>query len=99
MDKCAGCSSHADRSTGRAPLPDWPRLMDLRTAAAYLSIGSRTLEDWIHDGILEKVPMPGSTLKNKNGNVIVHAKNRAIVKILIDKADLDRLIDERRADV
>lgn len=29
----------------RAALPDWPRLMDVHTAAAYLSIGASTLRE------------------------------------------------------
>jgi len=74
----------------------WPRLLDLRMAAAYLSIGSRTLQDWVADGILTPIPMPGSTIKDKSGNVIASAKHRRIAKILLDREDLDRLIKERR---
>ncbi|MBN2321254.1 MAG: helix-turn-helix domain-containing protein [Acidobacteria bacterium] len=78
-------------------IASWPRLLDLKTAAAYLSIGARTIEDWIRDGLLEPVPMPGSTIKDKSGKVICTAKSRRICKILIDREDLDRLIEERRA--
>jgi excisionase family DNA binding protein len=70
--------------------------MDLHSAAAYLSVGTRTIEDWIHDGILEPVPMPGSTIRDKSGNIIARAKTRKIVKTLIDREDLDRLITDRR---
>jgi predicted site-specific integrase-resolvase len=75
----------------------WPRLLDLKTAATYLSIGSRTIEDWIRDGLLQPIPMPGSTIKDKSGNVIASAKSRRIAKILLDREDLDRLIEERRS--
>jgi hypothetical protein len=71
--------------------------MDLRTASAYLCIGTRTIEDYVHDGILSPVPMPGSIIKDKAGNVIAHSKARRIAKILIAKEDLDRLIDERKS--
>ena len=74
----------------------WPRLLDLHLAAAYVSVGSRTIEDWIRDGLLQPVPMPGSTLKDKSGAVIARAKARRIAKILIDREDLDRLIAERK---
>jgi excisionase family DNA binding protein len=79
------------------PIAIWPRLLDLKTAAAYLSVGSRTIEDWLKDGILEAVPMPGSTIRDKSGNIIARAKTRKIVKTLIDREDLDRLITDRRA--
>ena len=78
------------------PIATWPRLLDIHLAAAYSSVGARTIEDWIHDGLLEPVRMPGSTLKDKAGNIIAPAGRRRIAKILIDRTDLDRLIDERK---
>ena len=90
-----GGNAHADRKT-RLTLACWPRLMDLHLAAAYCSVGERTLEDWLYDGLLEPVPMPGSTLKDKAGNIIARAKARRIAKILIAREDLDALIDQRR---
>jgi hypothetical protein len=83
----------------RTTLAIWPRLLSLELSAAYCSIGSRTIEDWIHDGILSPVPMPGSILKDKAGNVIAHSRARKIAKILIAKEDLDALIDARKAGV
>jgi hypothetical protein len=77
----------------------WPRLLDIHLAAAYCSVGDRTVEDWIHDGLLTPVPMPGSTLRDRSGQVIATAGRRRIVKILIDRGDLDRLIDERRGNL
>lgn len=85
-----------DPRTERPALPGWPRLLDLRLAASYCSVGSRTLEDWIHAGLLTPVPMPGSTLR-KSGQVVAPAGRRRIAKILIDRADLDRLIDGRKS--
>jgi hypothetical protein len=70
--------------------------MSLSIAAAYTSVGTRTVEDWIRDRLLEPVPMPGSTIKDKAGNVIATAGQRRIAKILIAREDLDRLIDEKK---
>jgi predicted site-specific integrase-resolvase len=75
----------------------WPRLLSLKLAAAYASVCARTVEDWIHDGLLAPVPMPGSTLKDKQGNIIALGSRRRISKILIAREDLDRLIDQKKA--
>lgn len=91
-----GKSGHADRATRRV-ISCWPRLMDLQTASAYCSVGARTIEDWIHDRIIDSIPMPGSTIKDKGGNVIARAGARRIAKILIDRIDLDALIESRKA--
>ena len=79
-------------------LATWPRLMDLSTAAAYTCLGISTLRDYVNDGILASVQMPGSTLRGRGGRVIAHSKVRRIAKILIDRADLDKLIDQRKAE-
>jgi hypothetical protein len=76
--------------------PTWPRLLSLKGAAAYLSVGSRTIEDWVKDGLLDPVPMPGSTIRGKDGNIVARAKARRIAKILIDRCDLDALIEARK---
>lgn len=81
----------------RVTLATWPRLLDIHLAAQYLSIGESTVRDYIADRILQPVELPGSTLRDKAGNIIAHSKARRISKILIDKADLDALIDLRRA--
>jgi hypothetical protein len=95
MPEHLGGSSHADRSTRRA-LACWPRLLDIHLAAQYLSVGESTVRDYVNDKILIPVKLPGSTLRDRSGRVISYSKNRRITKILIDRADLDKLIDERR---
>jgi hypothetical protein len=57
--------------------PTWPRLLSLKGAAAYLSVGSRTI-------------------RGKDGNIVARAKARRIAKILIDRCDLDALIEARK---
>jgi hypothetical protein len=98
MPECLGGSAHTDRSTRRA-IDCWPRLMDIHLAAQYLSVGESTIRDYVADRILQCVELPGSTLRERNGTIKIHAKNRKIVKILIDKTDLDALIEARKADV
>jgi hypothetical protein len=93
MDKRA----HADRSA-RFSSAGWPRLLDIHLSAAYLSVGESTIRDYVADKILRTVELPGSTLRDKSGSVISRAGARRIAKILIDRADLDRLIDERKAE-
>ena len=97
MDKkILGGNSHRDRAT-RLAIACWPRLMDLPTAAAYTCLGISTLRDYVNDKILIPVVMPGSTLRDKSGRIIAHAKTRKIAKILIDQEDLDALIETRKA--
>ena len=74
----------------------WPRLLSVKTAATYSGVGPATIRDWIAAGVLTAVPMPGSTLRNRHGKTIAAADRRRIAKILIDRTDLDRLIDERK---
>lgn len=77
----------------------WPRLLDIHLASAYCSVGDRTVEDWIHEGLLTPVPMPGSTLRDRQGHIITPASRRRIAKILIERSELDRLIHSRKGAV
>jgi len=57
-----------------------PRLLDLRTTAAYLGVSDWTVRDLDAAGVLRRVRVPlpnGGELRN----------------LLFDRADLDRLID------
>lgn len=63
---------------------DGPRLLDLKAAAAYLSVSTWTLRDYLAAGLLPLVKLPrpgGGTLK----------------RILVDRVDLDRLIRDGKA--
>jgi len=90
-DRC--CSAHADRKT-RLTIATWPRLLSLALTAQYLSIGQRTLESWIAEGFITPIRLPGSTLKSKHGQIICRANDRRLHKILLDREDLDQLIDQ-----
>ena len=95
MSNKLGHSAHADRKI-RMTIACWLRLLDIHLAAAYLSVGESTVRDWIADNLITAVSMPGSTLRDQKGNIVVSASRRRIAKILIDRANLDRLIDQRK---
>ena len=65
-------------------LSQWPRLLDIRSAALYLGVSTRTIEQWIADEILRPVQMPGMgrTLKLR--------------RVLMDRQDLDELIERQK---
>jgi excisionase family DNA binding protein len=78
-------------------LAAWTRLLDIHLAAAYLSVGESTIRDWIADGMISPVRLPGSTLRSRSGRIISHSKHRRIVKILLDREDLNRFIKSIKA--
>jgi len=81
----------------RLSLTCWPRLLSLKLAGLYCSVSSRTVEEWIHDGIITPVGMPGISLRDRSGNIIAHAKARKIAKTLLDINDLNALVEMRKA--
>ncbi len=94
MDKCLGGSAHADRTTRLALA--WPRLLDVELASLYLSVGVQTVRDYAADGILQPVDLPGSTLRDKSGNVVARPRQRKIAKLLFDREDLDKFVEDRK---
>lgn len=70
-----------------------PRLLSLRQAAAYVGVSYWLLRDYVIDGTLKPVRLPGSRLK-KDGRLIANSKDHAMRKIMIDREDLDKLIRE-----
>lgn len=74
----------------------WPRLLDIHLAAQYLSLGESTLRDYVADGLLKPVELPGSILRDKQGNVIAHGKGRRLAKILLDRVDMDAFVEARK---
>src|SRR5262245_60156780 len=77
--------------------PIAPRLLDVTGAAGYLSVGVQTIRDWTEEGILEPVKVPGAKLR-KNGQTIAGPRKRSMVKLLFDRQDLDRLVDQLKRD-
>ena len=70
-----------------------PRLLSLRQAAAYVGVSYWLLRDYVIDGTLRAVKLPGSRLK-KGGRVVANSKDHHMRKIMLDRSDLDQLIDE-----
>lgn len=75
-----------------------PRLLDVAGSAFYLSVGVQTVRDWVEDGLLEPVPVPGAALREKGGRIIARPGKRRMAKLLFDVRDLDRFIDELKGD-
>jgi hypothetical protein len=81
-------------------LPDcWPRLLDIHRAAQYLSLGEATIRDYTAAKILQPVHMPGSLIRDGNGEVIARPGDRRMVKFLFDKNDLDAFVDRLKREV
>jgi excisionase family DNA binding protein len=87
-----GSSDAAKRQTDK--LTDChPRLLALKEAAEYLGISYWLIRDWVIDGTLRPVRLPGSRLK-KQGRLIANSKDHAMRKIMVDRNDLDQLIED-----
>jgi hypothetical protein len=94
-DQNLGRSAHGDRKT-RLMTGAWPRLLDVRLAAEYLTVGPQTIRDYVADRLLAPVPMPASAERDSHGNLISSPSRRKISKFLFDIRDLDKLVDERK---
>jgi hypothetical protein len=75
----ASATAEVHTSVGLAQGALTPRLLDLDTAAAYLSMSSWTIRDLEAAGVLPRVRVP-------------LPDGRELRKLLFDRADLDRLI-------
>lgn len=81
----------------RVTLGAWPKLMDLRTVAAYSCIAESTWRDYILEEIIKPIRPPGSRLRKAGGAVETFAKDHRLRKILVDRADVDALIEKWKA--
>ena len=61
------------------------RLLNLSQAAAYLGVSYWTVRDLVANGTLPRVALPG-----------VPSEARSVRRVLIDRGDLDRLIDRSK---
>lgn len=73
------------RKSGDQSLTEAGRLVSIRQAAAYLGLGVWTVRDLIHSGYLARVALPSS-----------RRPGETMRRILVDRADLDTLIDRFR---
>ena len=81
------------RSVERA-VPEGARLLDLYQASIYTGLSYWTLRDWIADGIVKIVKLPCGRQRIKGGVVARKAGGMSARKILIDRQDLDQLIEQ-----
>ena len=84
-------TGHVQRSHDARPVaPGWPRLLDVRQAAAYLNVSPWTLREFINDGSIPTVrlPRPHTVRMRKRGAI-----SDTVRRLLIDRADLDTLVE------
>jgi hypothetical protein len=62
-----------------------------------MRVGEATIRDWIADGLLKPVQMPGTFLCDKKRRVIARPRSRRIAKILIDRSDLEAMIERYKS--
>ena len=67
------------------------RLLDVYGAAAYLNLSPWTIRDYIARGILRTVQLPAS--EGREGEP---PRTKPLRRVLIDRAELDRLVDQGR---
>ena len=62
------------------------RILDADSAAAYLGVSTRTVKSYVKRGIIPKVVLPAQSQNSGD----------PLMKILIDKEDLDSLIERNK---
>lgn len=80
-------------SYDRVPLNE-RKLMGIKDTANYLGVGTSTVREWIVDGILQPVVLPGAALREKGGRIVAKPHQRRMNKILLDRNDLDKFIEQ-----
>jgi hypothetical protein len=93
-NKDAPCGRTEERQTDMKTV-GFPRLMSLKVAAGYLGVSYWLIRDYVIDGTLKPVRLPGSRIK-KAGRVIANSKDHSMRKIMVDRHDLDNLIEESK---
>ena len=81
------------RPASRSPVLGWPRLLDVHQAAAYLNVSFWTLREFLNAGSIPivRLPRPRTSRVMKRRPV-----GDTVRRLLIDRADLDRLVWEVR---
>ena len=80
----------------RVSMACWPEAMDLETIGQYTSTSTSTARDWVSDGLLEPLALPGTFLRDKQGNVIAKPSQRKLAKIIVLKSDVDAFLKRCR---
>jgi excisionase family DNA binding protein len=74
----------SDAKRGAADVSSNARLLDLHAAAAYLGVSYWTMRDLVNGGQVRRVRLP-------------NAKGHDLRRVLIDRHDLDRWIEESKS--
>ena len=82
----SGGNGGAQASIAVAPVA--PRLLDLPSAALYLTVNAWTLREMVNLGVLPRVRFALPNTKKRHGG--------EYRKLLFDKADLDQLIERSK---
>lgn len=85
----------SSRAADRA-IPEGARLLDLHQAAVYTGLSYWTIRDWIAEGLLKVVKLPCGRHRIRGGVVTRKAGDVSARKILIDRQDLDMLIEDSK---
>lgn len=73
--------------------------MNLCVLSVYSGISESTWRDYIAEGIIKPVRPPGSRLRKPGGAVETFAKDHQLRKILVDRLDVDGLIEKWKAEL
>jgi hypothetical protein len=81
----------------RLPIACWPEAMDLETIASYTSTSTSTARDWVSDGLLKPLRLPGSCIRDKAGRIVTRPRDHSLNKIIVLKADVDAFLRKGNA--
>jgi hypothetical protein len=84
------------RCSPERPVPEGARLLDLYQAATYTGLSYWTLRDYVTDGVIPVVKLPCGRQRTRAGVVSRKAGDTSARKILIDKRDIDALIEKSK---
>jgi predicted site-specific integrase-resolvase len=77
-------------------VPEGARLLNLYEAATYTGLSYWTVRDYVTDGVIPVVKLPCGRQRTRAGVVARKAGDTSARKILIDKKDLDQLIEAHK---
>ena len=83
-------TAHPARTNTTTTPATAPRLLNLRTAAAYVGVSYWTIRDWVLAGFIPTVDLP--PLRPREGE----RARAGLRRVLIDRADLDAFIEARK---
>ena len=77
-------------------VPAGARLLNLEQAAIYTGLSYWTIRDYVQAGVLPKVSLPCAKRRAPGGAVVRRPGDASVRTILVDRRDLDRLIERSK---